>query len=130
MSYYQVLIGPYNNEEDERRISSDLRSHGYNPRPFETGSRDFAFHTMLMIGHSKLPTGGCVISWESYVADAKVEFTQEHQIVATAEGQWLRKSEKFSRDEYVYGRQADGSRPLLEIHFAGLDRALTFRNLP
>ena len=130
MSSYQVLVGPYSNEEDETRINSDLRSHGYKPRPFETGSRDFAFRTMLMIGHSKLPVGDCVISWESYVADAKVKFTQEHGIVATAEGQWTRKSGKFSRDEYVYQNQADGFRPLLEIHFAGLDRALIFHNLP
>ena len=130
MSSYQVLVGPYNNEEDERRINSSLRLHGFKPRPFETGSRDFAFRTMLMIGHSKLPTGDCVISWESYVANAKVKFTQEHEIVATSEGQWVRKSEKFSRDEYVYQNQADGFRPLLEIHFAGLDRALIFHNLP
>ena len=130
MSSYQVLVGPYNNEEDERRITSDLRFHGYKPRSFETGSRDFAFHTMLMIGHSKLPVGECVVSWESYVADAKVKFTQEHEIVASAEGQWIRKSGKFSRDEYVYRNQADGFRPLLEIHFAGLDRALIFHNLP
>jgi hypothetical protein len=129
-SSYQVLVGPYNNEEDERTINSNLRLHGFKTRPFETGSRDFAFRTMLMIGRSKLSIGDCVISWESYVADAKVKFTQEHEIVATAEGQWIRKSGKFSRDEYVYQNQADGFRPLLEIHFAGFDRALMFRDLP
>jgi hypothetical protein len=30
----------------------------------------------------------------------------------------------------VYQNQPDGSRPLIEIHFAGLDRALVFSNIP
>ena len=83
-----------------------------------------------MIRNEKLPTGDFTISWESYVADAKVKFAQAHEVVATADGKWLKKPQKYSRDEYVFGRQADGSHPLLEIHFAGLDRALVFRDFP
>jgi hypothetical protein len=33
---------------------------------------------------------------------------------------------KYWRDEFVYERNRDGSRSLLEIHFSGLDRALVF----
>jgi hypothetical protein len=128
MSSYQVLVGPYNNEEAEKKMNDDLLSLGYKPRPFETGSRDFAFRSRVTIDHSKLPIGDLVISWESYVADAKVKFTQGHEVVVTADGKWVKSSRKYSQDEYVY--QKYGSRPLLEIHFAGLNRALVFRNVP
>jgi hypothetical protein len=130
LNSYEVLVGPYNNEVDEKKINGDLRSRGYKPRPFERGSRDFAFRSMVMIKHAKLPIGDFAISWESYVTDAKVKFEQGHEVVATADGKWIKQPQKYSRDEYVFGRQADGSHPLLEIHFAGLNRALVFRDLP
>jgi cell division septation protein DedD len=130
MNSYTVLVGPYANEADEKKINGDLRSRGYKPRPFERGSRDFAFRSIVMIRNEKLPTGDFAISWESYVTDAKVKFAQGHDVVATADGKWIKKPQKYSRDEYVFGKQADGSHPLLEIHFAGLDGALVFRDFP
>jgi len=130
MNSYAVLVGPYKNEVDEKKINGDLRSRGYKPRPFERGSRDFAFRSMVMIEHAKLPIGDFAISWESYVADAKVKFAQGHQVVAATDGKWIKKPQKYSRDEYVFGKRSDGSHPLLEIHFGGLDRALVFRDLP
>jgi hypothetical protein len=33
---------------------------------------------------------------------------------------------KYPRDEYVYRRNPDGSRTLLEIHFEGMRQALVF----
>ena len=130
MNFYEVLVGPYNNEVEEKKINGDLRSRGYKPRPFERGSRDFAFRSMVLIERTKLPIGDFAISWESYVADAKVKFAQGHEVVATTDGKWIKKPQKYALDEYVYRKQADGSHPLLEIHFAGLDRALVFRDLP
>lgn len=130
MNSYEVLVGPYSNEVEEKKINGDLRSRGYKPRPLERGSRDFAFRSMVMIERTKLPIGDLAISWESYVADAKVKFAQGHEVVATTDGKWIKMPQKYSRDEYVYWKQADGSRPLLEIHFAGLDRALVFRDVP
>jgi hypothetical protein len=77
-----------------------------------------------------LPTGDFTITWESYIADAKVKFRQGNNLLAVVDGKWVKRQAKFSQDEYVYRIQADGSRPLLEVHFAGMDRALVFRNLP
>jgi len=130
MSSYQVLVGPYSDAAEEKRINSDLLSHGYNPRPFERGSRDFAFRSRVMVDRTKVPLGDCTISWESYVTEAKVKFTQDRGVVATTAAKWMKRPRKYSNDEYVYNNQSDGSRPLVEIHFAGLDRALVFRSLP
>jgi hypothetical protein len=130
MTAYQVLVGPYDNEVAEKQISDGLLSHGYKPRPFERGTRDFAFRSKVTVDRSQLPTGDFTIAWESYIADAKVKFTQGHNLLATLDGKWVKRQAKFSQDEYVYRIQADGSRPLLEVHFAGMDRALVFRNAP
>jgi len=127
---YQVLVGPYDNEAGEKQINNDLLSHGYQPRPFERGTRDFAFRSRLMIDRSALPTGDFTIAWESYITEARVKFTQGRDVLATVDGRWVKRPTKFSQNEYVYQIQPDGSRPLLELHFAGMDRALVFRKLP
>jgi len=129
MISYQVLVGPYDNQAAERQINDDLLAHGYQPRPFERGTRDFAFHSRLTIDRSQLPIGEFTIAWESYIADAKVKFTQGNDLLAAVDGTWVKRSAKFSNNEYVYQIQANGSQ-LLELHFAGMDRALVFRKLP
>ena len=125
---YQVLVGPYNNKEDETRIQNELQSQGYKPRPFERGSRDFAFGSHLSLNGSSMPFGDCTISWESHVDEAKVKFEQGKGVIATADAKWIQLPRKYSRDEYVYVRNPDGSKTLVEIRFSGLDRALVFRH--
>jgi hypothetical protein len=127
MNSYQVLAGPYITLDEEKKIHSNLVSNGIKARPFERGSRGFAFRSGLTIGGSKLPVGDFTISWETYVAEAKVKFTQAGSVLATADGKWINHPQKFPHNEYVYQNLGNGSRPLLEVHFAGLDRALVFR---
>jgi hypothetical protein len=127
MNSYHLLVGPYRDEQQEQKIRSDLASYGYKPRPFERGSRNFALRSSVMVDQARLPVGSVTIDWESYVGDARVQFKQVDNVLATAEAKWLKRSRRYSQNEYVYGNLANGSHPLLEIHFAGLDRALVFR---
>jgi hypothetical protein len=120
---YVVLVGPYSNEEDETKIQNDLRSHGYNPRPFERGTRNFMFVSRLVLDGSRLPVGDLSISWESYFANAKVQFSGA-TVTARTNGTWVKCPHNYLRDEYVYETR---SKTLLEIHFSGLNRALVFR---
>ena len=129
MTTYQVLVGPYDNEAAETQIKNELLSRGYKPRPYERGTRDFTFRSNLSAGRSRLPNGDVTIRWESYIADAKVKFTQGHYLVVEVDGKWVKHSTKFQNNEYVFLVQPDGSHPLEEIHFAGMDRALVLRNL-
>jgi hypothetical protein len=84
----------------------------------------------VSIERTRLPFGDVGISWESYLTDAKVKFTHQRELLATADAKWLKRSKKYTENEYVYQNQSDGSRPLIEIHFAGLDRALVFSRVP
>ena len=130
MTSYQVLAGPYNNQAAEAQIKNELLSHGYKPRAYERGTRDFSFRSRVSVNRSPLPTGDFGIAWESYVTDTKVKFMQGRYLVAAVDGRWVPSVEKFSNNEYVYRNQPDGSKPLLELHFAGMDRALVLHNMP
>jgi hypothetical protein len=126
MNSYRVLVGPYEDEDEEKGIERSLRSHGYQPLPYERGSRDFVFSSRLTLYGSRLPTGMLTITWEAFIAKAKVRFVQEGKVI-TAEGTWMRQARKYTHDEYVYRRNNDGSKTLLEVHFSGLNRVLVFR---
>ena len=128
MNSFYVLVGPYGNQEEATRTQKDLVSHGYKPRPFERGSRSFSFISALTIEGARLRVGNFTITWESYVTDAKVKFAQGSDVLATADGQWVKRPWRYQRNEYVYVKSRNGSRLLREIHFSGLDRALVFRD--
>jgi hypothetical protein len=128
MNSFYVLVGPYGNQEEATRTQKDLVSHGYKPRPFERGSRSFNFVSALTLEGARLPVGDFTISWESYVSDAKVKFAQGSDVLARADGHWVKRAWRYQRNEYVYVKSSNGSRLLREIHFSGLDRALVFRN--
>jgi hypothetical protein len=102
---YQVLAGPYERRWRRKQIYTALLSHGYKPRPFERGTRDFAFHSKVTIDGSPLPTGNFTVAWESYIADAKVKFTHGNDLVAAVDGTWVKHSAKFDQNEYVYQLQ-------------------------
>jgi hypothetical protein len=127
MNSYQVLVGPYLTEAEESTIHNHLVTNGIKALPFERGSRGFAFRSALNVGGSRLPVGELSITWETYVSEAKVKFVQGGAVLASASGKWIQHEQKFAHNEYVYENLGGSSRPLLEVHFAGLDRALVFR---
>jgi SPOR domain len=124
MNSFQVLVGPYANQEQATKIHQDLLSHGYKPRPFERGSRNFLFGSAMTLNGAKLPVGDFTISWESYVTDAKVKFALGNDVIATADGRWTKQPRRYEHNEFVYVKGSNGSRTLVEIHFSGQDRSL------
>jgi PilZ domain len=123
---YQVLVGPYSNDNDVKSAHAYLESHGFRPRAYERGSRSFWFPAGLTFRGTQIPVNDCVISWESYVTDAIVKFEKGGSVVATTEGKWVTRSAKYEQNAIVYRKNGDGSRTLLEIRFAGMSRALVF----
>jgi len=124
---YHVLVGPYGDEDKAKVTHEDLLSRGFKPRPFERGSRSMSFRSRLALnGAQPAPVGEYTISWESYVSDASVKFVHNDSVIATANGRWVKHEAKYAHDAYVYRRNADGSRTLLEIHFGGMRQALVF----
>jgi len=123
---YHVLVGPYENEDKAKVTHEDLVSRGFKPRPFERGSRSFSFRSGLTLNGAQTPVGDYTISWESYVSDATVKFLRNDFVITTADGKWEKRDVKYPCDAYVYKRNVDGSRTLLEIHFGGMRKALVF----
>jgi PilZ domain/SPOR domain len=130
MNSYSVLVGPYGDNHDAEAARKDLVLHGFSPRAFEKGSRDFRFPLALTLNGTQVPIGDYTISWESYSPDAVVKFTQNYDVVVTAEGKWMKNEVPFQRNGFVWRKGADGSQTLLEIRFGGMSRALVFRTTP
>jgi PilZ domain/SPOR domain len=130
MNSYSVLVGPYGDNQNAEAARKDLVLHGFNPRAFERGARDFMFPLVLTLNGTQVPIGDYTISWESYSPDAVVKFVQNYYVVATAEGKWMKRDVTYHNNAVVWRKSADGSRTLLEIRFGGMSRALVFRTSP
>ena len=123
---YRILVGPYNDEEQAKTTHDSLISDGFKPRTFERGSRSLTLASTVSTDGGPAPEGDYVISWESYIGNASVKFLRNSSLVATANARWEKRDAKYPRDTYVYRRNPDGSRTLLEIHFEGMRKALVF----
>ncbi len=130
MNSYSVLVGPYGDNQDAEAARKDLVLHGFNPRAFEKGSRDFMFPFVLTLNGTHVPKGDYTISWESYSPDAVVKFVWDYEVVATAEGKWMKRDVPYKLNAVAWRASADGSRILLEIRFGGMSRALVFPTSP
>ncbi len=123
---YHILVGPYGDEEGAKATHDNLVSNGFKPRTFERGSRNFTILSSVTTDGGRAPEGDYIISWESYVGNASVKFLRNNSLVASADGKWVKHDAKYPRDAYVYRRNPDGSRTLLEIHFEGMRQTLVF----
>ena len=130
MNSYSVLVGPYGDNHDAEAARKDLVLHGFNPRAFEKGSRDFRLPLALTLNGTQVPIGDYTINWESYSPDAVVKFVRNDDVMVTAEGKWMKSEIPFRRNAVVSRKGADGSQTLLEIRFGGMSRALVFHPSP
>jgi len=123
---YHVLVGPYSDEDVARSTHRDLVTEGFKPRPFEKGSRPFALGSMVTINGVRTAPGNYIVSWESSLSDANVKLLRDEETVASASARWVKHDAKFPRDAYVYRRNGDGSRTLIEMRFGGTYQSLAF----
>src|SRR5438270_12274113 len=72
-----------------------------------------------------LKAGDVEVRWVTHSPQATVTFVQRKSTI-TAEGVFVSRPEKAERDAVVYRINPDGSRSLLELHFAGSNKVLSF----
>jgi hypothetical protein len=123
---YHVLVGPYGDDDQAEVTHQNLVTQGFKPRPYERGSRNLILRSGVTLNGTHMPVGECTINWESYVSDAVVKFVHDNDVVATTSGKWVKREVKYTDDAYVYKKNGDGSRTLLEIRFSGMRQALVF----
>jgi hypothetical protein len=127
---YQVLVGPYESDSEAEAVHKDLSSHGFTPRSYERGKRDFFLRPGLKVGVTRLPVGDCVITWESYMPDSIVKIEDPRGTSVTVEGKWVKRDNKYSENAIAFIKDRDGSLALLEIRFSGLRETLVFARGP
>ena len=127
---YQVLVGPYESDSDAEVVHKDLSTHGFTPRSYERGKREFFLRPGLKVGVTRLPVGECVITWESYMPDSIVKIEDPRGTSVTVEGKWVKRDAKYAENAIAFVKDRDGSLALLEIRFSGLRETLVFGRGP
>lgn len=123
---YEVLVGPYGDDQEAEAAHKSLASHGFTPRSYERGKRDFVLPHSLVASGKRLPTGYCVISWESYLPDAVVKIEDERNAGVTLDAKWVNRAVGYTQNAVAYQINKDGTRTLVEIRFSGMQQALVF----
>jgi hypothetical protein len=123
---YHVLVGPYEGDQQAKAARKNLATQGFSPHSFERGSRDLTLLSNVTLNGARVPVGDYTIRWESYVNDAAVKVERNSAVVGSAEGRWVKRPARFQRNAYMYRKNSDGSKTLLEIQFGGMNQALVF----
>jgi len=89
-------------------------------------SRRFTLSAAVTIGGAQVPAGQYNVRWVSHSPDATVTFEKGHNVVATAEAKWVDRPVKYEQNAAVIETNADGSRSIVELRFAGMSEALVF----
>src|SRR6267154_986437 len=88
--------------------------------------RIISWGSSVELNGTEIPGGNYGVSWKSHKTGALVTFlTCEHPI-AIAQGKWVKRDSRYKIDSILYETKEDGSRTLLEVRFAGMNRALVF----
>ena len=83
------------------------------------------FHPAMM-GGTTLPAGKYSVRWKTHSPQASVKFVQRHQTLLATEGIVEQRDTTYSHNEVLYSTTSDGAMSLLEIRFAGSNKALVF----
>lgn len=93
---------------------------------FAKNSRTFKLNSPASLGGTQLSPGNYKVEWESHSPEATVTLRQGKSVVATVKGRWVERGAKYPADSVLYQTNADGSRSIMEIRFAGMSQALVF----
>ncbi|HEV2177643.1 MAG TPA: hypothetical protein VGW33_10655 [Terriglobia bacterium] len=78
------------------------------------------------ISGTQVPAGEYDVRWVSHSPEATVTFEKRHNVVATAEGKWVDRHNKYGQNAVVLEANPDGSRSIVELRFKGMSEALVF----
>ena len=88
-------------------------------------SQNFNLDQALSVGGQNLKAGDVEVRWVTHSPQATVTFVQRKATVTT-EGVFVTRAEKAQHDAVVYRINPDGSKSLIELHFGGSNRVLSF----
>ena len=88
--------------------------------------RIISWGSSVELNGTEIPGGNYGVRWKSHKTGALVTFLTCEHPVAIAQGKWVKRDSRYKIDSILYETKEDGSRTLLEVRFAGMNRALVF----
>jgi|SRR5579871_3811428 hypothetical protein len=88
--------------------------------------RPFKLPAVVTLNGAQVPAGIYELNLETQGSAVRVTLLKGGQFVATAPGVWVKTGIKYSEDEVLLRVNAEGSKSVIEIRFAGAARAIVF----
>jgi hypothetical protein len=93
---------------------------------FAKQSRTVRLPYTAVLNGTLLAEGEYKVVWEQHSSEATVIIKQGKDVVTTAPARWVDRDADYATNQVLYAVNADGSRSIMEIRFAGLKGALVF----
>ena len=93
---------------------------------FADNSKTLKVFDSASIQGTQIPAGEYKVTWESHSPEATVKFFKGKNTVATVVGKWVDRDIQYDRNMVVSEKKSDGSVVIIEIRFAGMNKALVF----
>jgi len=91
-------------------------------------SRPFYLRTAVTMNGLEVPAGTYDLSWESQNSKVRVTLWKAGLFFATAQGAWVKNGAKYPNDAALLRVNSDGSRSLVEIRLAGVEKTIVLEN--
>ena len=86
--------------------------------------RKLAITNDALVSGKMLRAGKYNVGWVSQSRQATITFYSGKEALTTVEGKWVDRRSEYKQDMVMYANHPDGSKSIVEIHFAGMSRAL------
>lgn len=90
----------------------------------KNSSRPFFLRSDVVMNGVEIPAGLYELTWEVHNSTVRLTLLKEGKFFATAQGAWVKNGSRYPEDAALLRVNSDGSRSLIEIRFAGTDRAI------
>jgi hypothetical protein len=92
-------------------------------------SHPFFLNTAITMNGAEVPPGVYDLSWESHNATVRVILSKDGRFFATAHGTWVKHGVKYAGDAALLRVNSDGSRSLVEIRLAGINKTIVLETV-
>jgi hypothetical protein len=105
-------------------ILSVTSTSAWAKRSGRSGTVNFPYAASL--NGTSLSAGRYKIKWQTHSPEATVTVSRGKNVLTTTQAKWVERDVLYTTNAILYDIQADGSRRVLEIRFAGTKGALIF----
>jgi hypothetical protein len=93
---------------------------------FARNGKHITLNKAVDVNGATIAAGSYNVTWSAPGGDPTVSFMKGKETVASAQAKWVDRGVKYQNDAVIYSNDGNGAPHIIEIRFAGMQRALVF----